>query len=176
MDTNGKLNAESQARMDIAIDAYRKNEAPLIVTSGWDYRVDSTIAVADAMTRYATDKGVPLSAVITERNSRDTVGDAVFTKLNLAIGYGWSDILVVTSNYHADRTKMIFSFVYGPKYIIDVRGAICAESYHHRTSEQESVKAFISTFEGIIPGDDKGIWERLRVRHPFYNGLIYPEI
>ncbi len=81
MSKEGELNLESAYRMDVAIEAFKNHEAPYIITCGWAYRDDSTINMADAMKAYAIKKaGVPATAIITETNSRDTVGDAVFSK------------------------------------------------------------------------------------------------
>ena len=176
MDAQGNLNEESRARMDTAINAYQNNEAPFLVTCGWAYRSDSLITVADAMSAYAVDRGVPLSAIITDRDSRDTVGDAFFTKRKHAITNRWTTILVVTSRYHVERTKQIFSLIYGAEYLIEVRGAPSIDTDQLRTSELQSIETFKSTFKGITPGDDDAILTRLRERHPFYNGLTYPRI
>lgn len=162
--------------MDTAINAIREKEAPILVTCGWPYRPDSNLAIADVMREYAISRGVTSTAVIADTDSRDTVGDAVFTKRNLAVPRSWTNILVVTSAYHADRTKEVFSFIYGSNHKVDVRGAPSEDTDELRTNEQKSLQAFRSTFEGILPGDDEAIFERLRDRHPFYNGATYPRV
>ena len=128
------------------------------------------------MREYALLHGIQSDAVMTELNSRDTVGDAIFTKRNLAIVNKWVSILVVTSDYHAERTKTVFSFIYGSQYIIDVIGAPSLDTDQLRKAEQQSTEAFRSTFYDVDAGDDKAILERLRERHPFYNGSTYPQI
>jgi uncharacterized SAM-binding protein YcdF (DUF218 family) len=72
-------------RGQAAIAAFTAEEAPYIVTCGWAYRKDSAIAIAEAVRSYAINHdNIPPDAVIAEPNSRDTVGDAIFTKINLA--------------------------------------------------------------------------------------------
>ena len=176
MDAQGNLNEESRARMDTAINAFLNNEAPFLVTCGWAYRADSLISVADAMSAYAVNCGIPFDSIITDRDSRDTVGDAFFTKRNHAVTNRWTSILVITSRYHVERTKQIFSLIYGSQYLIEVRGAPSIDTDQLHTSELQSIETFKSTFQGITPGDDEAILTRLRERHPFYNGLIYPKI
>jgi uncharacterized SAM-binding protein YcdF (DUF218 family) len=177
MDTRGNPNAESRARADAAVDAYRNGEAPLIVACGWAYRKDSTMAIAEAIRRYViAHHGVPPDAVIAESDSRDTVGEAVFSKRNHAVPRGWKRLLVCTSAYHVDRARQIFDIVYGPRYSIEFRGVPSPCGVRLRASELRSVEVFRSTFDGVAPGDDEAIFERLRQRHPYYNGSVYPRI
>lgn len=174
MDAQGRLNDETRARMDRAIGLYRAGGVPLIVTSGWDYRDDSDIAIALAMRRYAIEAhDIPESALLAETSARDTVGDAVFTKLHLALPRGWSRIAVVTSAYHGARSLEVFSFVYGPRFHVELCTAESADTPALRDAEARSRAAFHDTFDGIAPGDDAGIVERLCTRHPFYNGGVY---
>jgi uncharacterized SAM-binding protein YcdF (DUF218 family) len=177
MTAEGILNDESRARMDRAIAAYRAKVSNILVTCGWAYRADSSVTIADAMRRYALAcEDIPSGNVITEEQSRDTVGDAVFTKRNLAIPRGWRDVLVVTSAYHVERSRRIFSFIYGPTHHIEVVGAPGPDNEHLRRAELQSLEVFDSTFHGIEPGDDGAIMERLGEKHPFYNGQVYPKI
>ena len=150
-------------------------EAPVLVTCGWDYRDDSEIRIAEAMSQHAIQHLLmDKSQIITEPHSRDTVGDAVFTKRNLVNPYRWRSVLVVTTNYHVNRTREIFSFIYGRN--VDVAGAESPDSAALVTSEAKSLEAFRSTFNGVPAGNDEAIYQRLRTAHPFYNGEVYPAI
>jgi uncharacterized SAM-binding protein YcdF (DUF218 family) len=176
MDAQGNLNQESRARMDVAIAAFQAQEAPFIITTGWDYREDSDIPIAEAMRDYATSHDIPTEAIICDLYARDTVGDAVFTKRNIIQPRGWKRLLVITSDYHTQRAAEIFQFIYGSGYDITVRGATIPDSARLAEKEAESLAVFRATFDGIQAGDDPAIWERLKQRHPFYNGNIYPKI
>jgi len=176
MDRYGNLNKESSMRMDLAISEYYKRTAPLIVTSGWDYRKDSYIKIADAMKNYAIEKSIAAEDIITELHSRDTVGDAIFTKKNLALKNNWKKLLVITSDYHVQRTKEIFSFIYGKNYLIDVHGIFTNHPMSKEKSEKESLEAFKETFESVNAGNDSEIYQTLLKNHPFYNGKTYSKI
>lgn len=176
MDASGNLNDETTSRVVTAISELYKSEAKNLVTCGWAYREDSDICVADAMADFAERLGVNRSRIIAETNSRDTVGDAVFSKLNVAVPNRWSRIIVVTSDYHTDRTGTVFRFVYGPSFEIDVRSAPSFFTQEMTDAEARSLQAFWDTFAGIHPGDDDAIFDRLSERHPFYNGNIYPRV
>lgn len=177
MSVDGELNEESKARAESAIKIYSKSNARNIVTCGWAYRPDSNIPIAEAFKSYiVTNSDICPSKVITELNSRDTVGDAFFTKANLALVFGWKKIAVVTSQYHVDRTLEIFRFMYGPEFEISVQGADAQYSDAIVKNEAHSTDAFRKTFSGVAAGDDVEILGRLRTLHPFYNGDIYPKI
>ena len=93
MDENGLLNSESKARANKAVEILNEREISHIVTCGWAYRNDSDIKIADAFKSYIVNSlGVNPSKVITELNSRDTVGDAYFTKINLALSLDWKNL------------------------------------------------------------------------------------
>ena len=63
------------------------------------------------MRDYCIKLGVPPDKIIIELNSRDTVGDAFFSKQNILIGRGWKNLLVVTSDYHVKRTLIVFKTI-----------------------------------------------------------------
>lgn len=173
IDSEGRINEETISRIRLACDLWNKRIAPLLVTSGWS--PVSTITLAEAMKSYAvTHYNIPANAIIPEPSSRDTVGDALFTKRKLAKAQNWRSVIVVTSAYHAERSQQIFSFVYG--YPVPVAPAPSAISAELAASETRSIEAFLKTFSGIKPGDDEAICKRLAQRHPFYNGEIYPAI
>ena len=177
MSQSGILNNESSSRMDIAINAFFENQIPYIITCGWAYRNDSSIAIADAMKRYAIKtKGVPSNSILTVKTSRDTVGDAIFTKAYVATNRGWNDLLVVTSDYHVRRSEKIFNYIYGSTYNIKFISSDTGKADSQFNSEKNSLDAFHKTFINIASGDDKGIHDRLCKSHPYYNGFTYPKI
>lgn len=176
MDREGNLNLESRKRVELACDSYFDKRSTTLVTCGWNYRKDSELNIGDVLKQYAVKAGVPAENIITELNSRDTVGDAFFTKVNIVSGKGWRKLLVVTSDYHVSRTSNIFRFIYGPQYQIEVIGAAGFDTPEKQASEQKSNAAFNNTFENAEAGNDEVILTRLSTRHPFYNGEIHPKI
>lgn len=177
MDKDGVLNEESKGRMNLAIARYKAGDAPYIITTGWEYRDDSDIKIADSMRNYAVvEHNVDGDSVICDYMARDTVGDAIFTKANIVIPHEWTKLLVVTTDYHTKRTEEIFRFVYGKVYDIKVIGAVSNISNGLENNEKTSLDAFHNTFKGIDSGDDRAIFKRLTSEHPFYNGKIYPKV
>ncbi len=177
MDANGILNADSAARAEKAVEIFQKRNLSNLVTCGWPYRRDSAISVADAFKLHIISKyGISPNKIITELNSRDTVGDAFFTKINIALPLNWTHICIVTSSYHVARTREIFNFIYGPKFNIEVYGAEVIDNESTIANELVSLEAFRITFSNTEKGNDFQILQRLRELHPFYNGEVFDKI
>jgi uncharacterized SAM-binding protein YcdF (DUF218 family) len=175
MDASGKLNPESRARADLAALVFAESGADLIIPCGWDYRPDSDLAISDAIASYlSSDAGISGSKIYSERRSRDTVGDAVFTRKDFdRIGLP-QKLSVVTTDYHVPRTREIFNFVYGNSAGVSVLGARSDKTPSTKISENASLDAFHKTFAGISPGDFSAIASRMFDEHPFYNGAVHP--
>ncbi len=176
MDANGTLNPESRSRANFAAQLAKERGIPHLVTCGWNYRSDSECKIADAFKTYLVSCGLNAERIMTETNSRDTVGDAVFTRINFADPMRFENILVVTSTYHVRRARTIFDFVYGSNVTISVEGSEFGVSECTIKKELESESAFFRTFCGVKSGDINQIVHILRTRHPFYNGEVYPQI
>ncbi|MDC1048682.1 YdcF family protein [Flavobacteriaceae bacterium] len=175
MDIDGNLNHDSLSRLNQAVKTYFSNSSSYLITCGWNYRKDSSLYIGNVMRDYAIRLGVPPDKIITELNPRDTVGDAFFTKQNILFGKGWKKLLVVTSDYHVNRTSIVFRFIYGSGYNIDVIGSE-SQKNDYTFSEMKSLESFKKTFKNLKSGDNFKIYERMLNKHPFYNGDVYPKI
>lgn len=180
MSERGELNAETIARVDLAAQNEKNEVSTLILLCGWPYRLDSDIAIADAMREYLLAKHPAFSQrTRCQRLSRDTVGDAVFSRIYLDSLMGGKVtclVNVVTSDYHVDRTREIFEFVFGRTCSVSVSGVPGFQHEDSATREADSLAAFRNTFSNALPGDLSSIYAALRNRHPFYNGQVYPKI
>ena len=84
MNKDGILNKESKSRAFKAIDIYSKYSIKYIITSGWNYRKDSEINISDAFKSFITsNSSIQENKIISSSTSRDTVGDAFFTKTEI---------------------------------------------------------------------------------------------
>lgn len=176
MDENGKLNSESRLRANFAASLFEQHKIPLMITCGWAYRRDTAIPIAESFKNYLIEMGVQNKQILSDTNSRDTVGDAFFTRLNICEPLGLKSILVITSNYHVIRTKEIFDFVYGDKFKIRVEGIYIEISPEILEKEEESRVAFNKTFAKTDVGNVEQIYHTLQSSHPYYNGDKYPKI
>lgn len=68
---------------------------------------------AESEARYLMAKGVPAAAIVEEKLSLDTIGNAWFLRLLHTAPRGWRRLHVVTSDFHLPRTRAIFDWVFG---------------------------------------------------------------
>ena len=180
MNNKGELNAETKARIGLAAKLDSELQSDVILLCGWAYRQDCSLSIADAMKAYISTQFPELAKkAVCQKHSRDTVGDAVFTRLylrELFISLSSFNLNVITSDYHTKRTQEIFDFIFGGSSFIDVKGAPGFDSEISATREIESVEAFRKTFCNSSAGDLSSIYFCLANNHPFYNGAIYPRI
>lgn len=169
MSAQGVPSALSLERLKRAADLFHDTDNAELVTTGWAYRDDTELSLADAMATYARDNlGVPAERIQALPQARDTVGDAVF----FANQIDAKQVSVVTSAFHKDRTAQIFGFVLGPDVALEVIGTGAPATPDQEASEARSLDAFRKTFQEITPGDLPAITERLHSAHPLYNGAI----
>ena len=176
---NGQLDDETLARIELGIELFRSKEFDFIVTSGWDYQDDSDLKIGEVVAdnlrkRYSIDK----SKILVDVCSRDTVGDAFFLRKNVVRSYDIRSITVVTSSYHVRRADEVFKKFFSPSVsVITVGANFALDNLEERlANEENSYRAFLSTFDNIDFSDDKAVLVVLSIRHPFYNGEVYKKI
>ena len=169
MDGKGNLNKESALRANKGYEIYINHEKPTIITCGWDYRDDSDIKISDAMRDHLNQKyNIPFDKIISEPSSKDTVGDAVFTRKNIIQKNKFKRIAIVTSSYHLFRSKEIFKFVYGDSYELIFYGCEVSSPQIIKTKELNSLRKFRETFSNKNIGDIDKIHNELVNKHKLY--------
>lgn len=99
-------------RIDIAIDFYNfqiKNggKIPMIIMSGGQ-GLNEQIPEAEAMKRYAIDKGIPREHILTESNSKNTYENMLFSKqiMDNKSGVDKYKSIFSTNNFHLFRASL----------------------------------------------------------------------
>ncbi len=118
------------------------------------------------------------SKIVVDTNSRDTVGDAYFLRRNAVIPMRIRDLVVVTSDYHVERTDFIFRSFFPTGLELDVVGAVSGSLGDEAVllNEKDSLRAFQKTFAAVDFKDDGQVCEALSTKHPFYNGQVYDQL
>ncbi len=179
MERNGQLGEETKRRVEKSISLYHEAGASHIITTGWDYRQDSDLKIAEVIRDFLINRcGFAPCDVLCDVNSRDTVGDAYFVRRNIVDKMHFKRLLVVTSDYHVNRTREIFGLFYSPSVQVEVFGVDVPGNNDSNVLAHEaaSLKAFRSTFDGVDLTSDEEVLKVLSRDHPFYNGAIYPSL
>ncbi len=102
---NGKPSAVLQARLDHALDLFKKGVAPIIIVTGGNQAGDATTE-ASTSANYLLNRGVPDSKILREVqgvSTYDSLRDtAAFTK-----DRGINKVVVVTDGFHTLRAELI---------------------------------------------------------------------
>ena len=137
-----------------AAELYREGVAPLVVASGRMLR--QNVSLADVMEHDLESFGVPAASIVKlshrAENTREEAGEAV----RLIHSRGWKRVLVVTSNYHARRTRFIYGKVLPPGIVLRVSAARDSEFDPSRWWEtRQGQKLFMTELAGYVVA----IWE-----------------
>ena len=103
---NGHPSPVLKARLDHAVDLYRKGYAPAIITTG-SYGLDPNFSEAHVGTEYLIQQGVTPGSIITEQGSV-TTRDSIRASVALMQSKGWTNALVVSDGFHMYRLKKMF--------------------------------------------------------------------
>jgi uncharacterized SAM-binding protein YcdF (DUF218 family) len=167
LNSDGRLSDYCLSRLETALELYKKKKVSVIAVSGFDSK---------PMENYLLhEKLLPTNAIYSEKHAIETVGNAVFLKYLLAVPNQWEKLAVVSSEFHIGRVREIFDFIFSDYDLSYVPAQHEAKSrdYIH---EGESLELFRQTFEGIKPGDDKSILQRLLERHGAYQNPIHQNL
>ncbi len=141
---DGDLPEEASLRVKEGVKKYNDGIAPKILMSGrWGKDIDFTPKKKEAiaMKEMAVDLGVPSKDILIETRAMDTLSNAKESK-KIIDNSDWKNILVVTLDFHKDRTEKIFRDIFGDSYNIDVYGgkSNLEESLYKRHLKMEDLK------------------------------------
>lgn len=91
----------------IPLSAHTVHRAPPVNAAG--YPVLESVAAAEALLA----RGVPAARIWAETASLDTIGNAYFARVIHTDPAGLRRLLVVNSEFHMPRTRMIFDWIFG---------------------------------------------------------------
>ncbi len=164
------IHPELKGRMDTGIDVFKKKSAKYLILSGGKSNPSIDVSEAEVMRDYALNSGIPSEKIILEEDSKDTIGNAYFTR-KLIDKLDYSDIpeiYVVSSCYHMRRMEYIFGRCYGEKYSLSFDYCFSFDNKEAKKKEDRSIKLAEQFFKGIAPGDMDEIGRRLFSIHTLY--------
>jgi uncharacterized SAM-binding protein YcdF (DUF218 family) len=100
---DGKLSHADKLRIDCAQELYRKSAARYVIMIGVE---------ADEMIEYALGKGIPEEAILKEDESPTTTANIAYACAKLR-EMGFQNVLVVTSNFHVRRVRLLADWIFG---------------------------------------------------------------
>jgi len=169
MSVEGVLSSESRIRADEAARLMTEGLLNKIVVTGGAYRKDTSLTISEAVANYLIEEHrIPISRILIDSNSLDTVGDAFFLRKNIFMKMPKAVLHIITSDYHLFRTKRIFRFVFGKSCKMYFHPVFLDFKISRFFAELKSIIKFAVTFRGVKRGDFNGIDKALRARHVLY--------
>ncbi len=174
---DGSMSDSLISRLDRGIKIFEKMNKPPVIMSG--YRgfmapYEPPITEAKAMKEYAIKHGIPADKILLEEESKDTIGNAFFTKVKYLKPKNWKNIIVIASDFNIERAKYTFDSILGSEYSIKYVGAITnipeTEKSRLITIEKKIMESafFKQCVDKIDPKDDEKTKQLLYSEHPAY--------
>lgn len=165
-----RLSERCRERVKSALSLYQNDPSTFLVMTG-GFITPGNPSDAQLMREHAVKEGIPSSSIYVDEQSLDTIGNALFTKMNVIIPQGWNDLTIVTHESHMRRVQEIFSFVYGDAYNLFYEQVphTIPPKREERGREQTSLSLFYDLFKHIPAGDHGAMLEKLLDgNHPCY--------
>ncbi len=132
-----------------AAELYREGVAPVVVASGRMLR--RNVSLADVMEHDLESFGVPAASVVKLSHAAQNTREEAVEVARLIQVRGWKRVLVVTSNYHARRTRFIYERTLPPSVTLRVSGARDSEFDPSRWWQtRQGLKLFMSELAGYL--------------------------
>ena len=172
LDIKNNLSFDSMERLKKACDIFHKNKCKYLITTGWKYKSSLDKPLSKIMSEFAQENyEVSPNQIYEESNAKDTVGEAFFVKKNFFQHFDDIKILnVVTSNWHLDRAKEIFDFIFSetndPKIIFY---SIDGDNHlHEKEMQNRSIKEFREMTKSCKRGNLDEIYSKMLKYHTMY--------
>lgn len=121
----GGLNEENRnhqwvtRRLDLAVELYQTRNVPIICLGGGTYHKPSPLNKdgfvmheSTVCVQYLINQGIPATSLMREWSSYDTIANAWFALMNYVIPFNYGKIIVITSDFHMERTREIFEWIW----------------------------------------------------------------
>lgn len=153
----GKCTPSSRARVEKAVHVYNDGASKNILMSGaYSNKINFTPmkTEAQAMKDYAVSLGVPEGNIFCEEFSMETVGNAFFSK-EIVKEKGWQTCLVITSDFHAERTAYIFQKTFGEAFEVISTSHVSQEELEVRKQKEQEALAWLKQkLDPLHDGED----------------------
>lgn len=129
-DDSGVLSPDARARADAALSEWHSDTAArLVLTGGFGEHFNvTTTPHHDFVADYLFQRGLPSKAIFATVGSRNTVEDARMSAVILGAEHGSVCIVVVTSDYHTIRARLLFTEALPVGAPLQIRSAISGAS------------------------------------------------
>ncbi|MEK7608072.1 MAG: YdcF family protein [Patescibacteria group bacterium] len=144
---------------------------PVVLSGGYSLWIKKPRHTeAEVMQRYLAHHGISKNRIYVETKSRDTLGNAYFSKQITRKFPSWKKLLVITTDGHVPRSRWIFRKIFGPNYRVSFLGVPSrfgsfASNPNRKKYESYLINAYKNILKTAESGDDKKILRLLKSSH-----------
>ncbi len=120
LDNCGRNHPWVKDRLDVAYKLYKNKRRKIIILGGGTYHKSPyinqegyVIHESTMGAKYLKEMGVKEEDLYREWASYDTIANGYFSLINFVIPLEIKNVLVITSDFHMIRSKLIFDWIYG---------------------------------------------------------------
>lgn len=119
-----------------------------------------SVEEAKYMARLASERGIPPEKLIVDGRSENTIDNAYYAKL-VCLELGITDIILVTSSFHMERSLEIFRHMFGDAFTI--RSHCSVEEVPEATLKREVLlRKLVPLLKAFKSGDHEEMWAFVR--------------
>ncbi|MBW3015532.1 YdcF family protein [Candidatus Woesearchaeota archaeon] len=168
-----KITETGKRRVEKAVETFKKYHPKYIIMSGSHSGLTEKpkLTEAEIFKRYAIKLKIPKNKILKEEQSKDTIGNAFFSK-KLLKKHNLKSPIIICSPEGCYRVKKTFNIIFGNNFKLKFIKASSAQSLLGRIknifTELLILRKVNKYFSLVKPGDDKTIEKMLFTQHPFY--------
>lgn len=171
---DGSLDNTDKARLEKAARLYKNDTANVIIvcgSHGYKEIERPTLSEAQVYANYLENFGVPRSAIYLETESQETLGNLLFTKMQILMKHDWHTLLVLpTYNHSSERVRYLLKKILGSEYSWDILREDENKEPTNLEREAKSLKLTKDINDRFADGDHEAIHKGLMETHPAYGG------
>lgn len=145
----------------------------IIVCGSFGYKAVERppISEAQAYADFLENHEVPRSSIYLEDYSKETVGNILFTKINILLEHGWHKLLVIPTHAHStERISYLLEKILGNGYDWEILRIGEDKDPANLEREAKSLHYTKEINDQFINGDHEAIYKGLQETHPAYGG------
>jgi uncharacterized SAM-binding protein YcdF (DUF218 family) len=125
IDLQGNIPSYVYSRLGEAIKLQHELNCKILVSGEYSFLYDKVkppFTEASKMQGYLLEKGVSVDKIIKEEQSKDTIGNAYYSKKYVFLPQKEKKAIIITSDFQVERANYIFSKIFGPEYDFKIVG------------------------------------------------------
>jgi len=189
---------QAKARLDRAYNLFATGKADYIISTGkysvavtldpdvTGPRTEAEVGKQHLIARAQAQGGASVArrieeAILCEDQSIDTISNAWYAKKLCLEPHGITSCILVTSDYHMERARIIFEWVLGPQYTVacvEAPSPLASEEREHRDHFEKMLTDYVKThlISTIAAGDDEALQQFMATEHQrMFSGIAPPQ-